>query len=203
MARIKFSKRQIAGVLLLSSTAIGATASGTASANAFTKFIGSKVSHAYNWVTDSTVGKVVGIVGITAILLAVARVPYRIRKLRFKYYSNLLNSSSKQLSNATEKLISEIGKDLETEASENLKKEINEKNKKIIFKLLKDFKDNIEAGKRENAASNFKDLESEFTNFYSYKKEELFNEIEKKYVTYTKWHDYVNINYFKNKEGNK
>ena len=200
MARIKFSKRQIAGVLLLSSTAIGATASGTASANAFTKFIGSKVSHAYNWVTDSTVGKVVGIVGIvgiTAILLAVARVPYRIRKLRFKYYSNLLNSISKQLSNATKKLISEIGKDLETEASENLNEEVNKKNKKI-FKLLKDFKDNIEAGKRESADSNFRDLELEFTNFYSNKRKQLFDEIEKEYVTYTKYYDYLNI-----KEKNK
>lgn len=135
VARIKFSKRQIAGVLLLSSTAIGATASGTASANAFTKFIGSKVSHAYNWVTDSTVGKVVGIVGITAILLAVARVPYRVRRLRYEYYSNLLNSSSEQLSKATEKLILKIENYLNSEVSKDLKQEVNEKNGKI-YRLL-------------------------------------------------------------------
>ena len=39
MAKSKFSKKQIAGALLLSSTAIGATASGTASANSFTNFL--------------------------------------------------------------------------------------------------------------------------------------------------------------------
>ena len=39
MAKSKFSKRQIAGALLLSSTAIGTTASTTASANAFTDFL--------------------------------------------------------------------------------------------------------------------------------------------------------------------
>ena len=38
MAKSKFSKKQIAGTLLLSSAAIGAVASGTASANAFTDF---------------------------------------------------------------------------------------------------------------------------------------------------------------------
>ena len=39
MTKSKFSKKQIAGALLLSSTAIGATASGTASANSFTNFL--------------------------------------------------------------------------------------------------------------------------------------------------------------------
>ena len=39
MAKSKFSKKQIAGTLLLSSTAIGATASGTASANSFMDFL--------------------------------------------------------------------------------------------------------------------------------------------------------------------
>ena len=39
MAKSKFSKKQIAGTLLLSSTAIGATASGTASANPFMDFL--------------------------------------------------------------------------------------------------------------------------------------------------------------------
>ncbi len=39
MSKSKFSKRQIAGALLLSSTAIGATASGTASADSFMDFM--------------------------------------------------------------------------------------------------------------------------------------------------------------------
>ena len=198
MAKSKFGKKQIAGVLLLSSTAIGTTASGTASANAFTKFIGSKVSHAYNCVTNSTVGKVVGIVGIvgiTAILLAVARVPYRIRKLRFEYHRESLNNSLNELLDAIQKLISKIEYDLDSKVSANIKDEINSKNKEIL-ELLKKFKCNIEKGERKDAASNFASLKGTFTS-YSYEMQQLFYEIEKKYVTYTDRSDCYEHMWFK------
>ena len=60
MSKSKFSKRQIAGAILLSSMAIGATASGTASADLM-DYIGKEASHdvgsyasnAWNWLKGS------------------------------------------------------------------------------------------------------------------------------------------------------
>ena len=185
MARIKFSKRQIAGVLLLSSTAIGATASGTASANAFTKFIGSKVSHAYNWVTDSTVGKVVGIIGIAAILLAVARV----RNLWYEYNLTKFSSNKKKLLDAIEKLTSQINEELEDKNKKNLKENAVEKYNQTL-NILKELKD--KATSKENLVSSFNKLKQifkEYPSYYNIDKKKLFSKIEEKYKIYTNLHD--------------
>lgn len=61
MAKSKFSKKQIAGVLLLSSTAVGATASGTASANSFTNFLKNAKNGLGNLVNEAGTYAVSGI----------------------------------------------------------------------------------------------------------------------------------------------
>ena len=58
MAKSKFSKKQIAGTLLLSSTAIGATASGTASANLFTDFLKNGLGNLVNKAGNYAVSKI-------------------------------------------------------------------------------------------------------------------------------------------------
>ena len=188
MARIKFSKRQIAGVLLLSSTAIGATASGTASANAFTKFIGSKVSHAYNWVTDSTVGKVVGIIGIAAILLAVALV----RNLWYEYNLTKFSSNKMKLLDAIEKLTSQINEELTTN-KENLKEGAVKKYERTL-EILQELGDKATSKEKENLVSNFNNLKQifkEYSSYYDINKKKLFSKIEEKYKIYTNLYDRI------------
>ena len=183
MAKSKFGKKQIAGVLLLSSTAIGATASSTSSANAFTKFIGSKVSHAYNWVTDSTVGKVVGIVGITAILLAVARVPSKVRYLWYKYNLRKFISNKTQLLNAIKDFTSQINKG-------NSKKEAANEYEQTL-NILKNLEDNATSNEKEKLVSNFENLKKIFEKYnyyYNDNEKELFSKIEEKYKIYTNLH---------------
>ena len=63
MAKSKFSKRQIAGALLLSSTAVGTAASSSASANALTEFFSdtkNKIGKGYDYLANTEFGKYAG-----------------------------------------------------------------------------------------------------------------------------------------------
>lgn len=110
MAKSKFSKRHIAGALLLSSTAIGAVASGTASANKVTDFLGNGlrktgelVKSAANMVLGNKIGnkldgheQIVGTVvgtGTVGLLFALTYVTYRAIKAGVDYYVNKKNKN--------------------------------------------------------------------------------------------------------------
>ena len=131
MAKSKFSKKQIAGTLLLSSAAISAVASGTASANKFKDFLGNGLRKAGELVKiavgdkignkldghEQIVGTVVGTVTV-GLLFALTYVTYRAIRAGFDYYSdNKENNENKK----------------KIEIDNNKKIEDNEKNEKKIL----------------------------------------------------------------------
>ena len=106
MAKSKFSKSHIAGTLLLSSTAIGAVASGTASANKVTDFLknasgklGGVVKSGVNMMLGNKISakldgheQIVGTVTV-GLLFALAYGTYRAIKAGVNYYVNKKNKN--------------------------------------------------------------------------------------------------------------
>lgn len=175
MAKSRLSKRQIAGALLLSSTAIGTTASGTASANAFTKFISGKANYGYNWVTNLNVGKVIGA---------------RLSNLQSKLYIISINKVRKKLKNNIEELQSIIKKNSSIdeyskspEMANALSMLISSINgyRTIDFESLK---------QKYYSYIKFKSLKQKFKDYINETKE-IFSKIEKEYKTYTEYLSYI------------
>ena len=112
MAKSKFSKSHIAGTLLLSSTAIGAVASGTASANKVTDFLGNGlrktgelVKSAANMVLGNKISnkldgheQIVGTVTV-GLLFALTYGTYRAIKAGVNYYVNKKNKNKQENNN--------------------------------------------------------------------------------------------------------
>ena len=168
MAKSKFSKKQIAGTLLLSSAAIGAVASGTASANKFTDFlrktgelvkiaVGDKIGNKLDG-HEQIVGTVVGTVTV-GLLFALTYGTYRAIKAGFEYYSSNKknNENKKKIKIDNNKKFEDIGKNeekiLDKEDNAQIEKDniINEKKyeSQSISIQKKETNQNIDTKKNE------------------------------------------------------
>ena len=123
MSKSKFSKKQIASALLLSSTAIGATASGTASAG-FIDFMKKAIGDVAGKVGNFVSGHVWGVTSVT-LLGIIAYGTYKAIKARI----SLFKEAKKKLLDDISKLIKEI---------KEVNKEVNkdERNYKTFIEKL-------------------------------------------------------------------
>lgn len=179
MAKSKFSKKQIAGTLLLSSAAIGAVASGTASANKFTDFlrktgelvkiaVGDKIGNKLDG-HEQIVGTVVGTVTV-GLLFALTYGTYRAIIAGVDYYHSANKKNNREKREKFFKDQKKNNKDIEN--IEKNEKKILEKKGSDTLKIVQGSGDKIEIDnkvdeKTSKIQSNNNDKTEEIKNIIS------------------------------------